>query len=235
MCTCSLNFSFFLPKISYFSLFSPKFSKNFESGAVQKQMHLVDLKKCCKTPIYLQRSVPIHAKKSKFCRNFDQNLTRNRTARGLAGGQGTPLCPPSRFLAKVSLRRADLSCCNGRSNSRFFFLQEKWMYTFWPCLVFSELLLQSVKSHSFLPFTFFFVFSGVIRQKKICTRSCCGNGEVHPGSRPSANRRGRPTSSEIIWHPRRLRKWVARSIEKRLQRAGLHAGCREAAENLRFF
>ena len=42
-----------------FHHFSPKFSQNFESGAVQKQMNLVDLEKFCNISIWTPKSASI--------------------------------------------------------------------------------------------------------------------------------------------------------------------------------
>ena len=35
--------------------------------------NLVDFEKCCKTRIFLQKSVPIQPKRATFCRNFAKN------------------------------------------------------------------------------------------------------------------------------------------------------------------
>ena len=40
------------------------FYKKIEFGAVQKDVNLVDLEKCCKMSVYLQRSVPIQPRTS---------------------------------------------------------------------------------------------------------------------------------------------------------------------------
>ena len=44
--------------------FKPIFCENFEIAAVQKDANLVDLEKCCRTHIYLQRSASIQPRTS---------------------------------------------------------------------------------------------------------------------------------------------------------------------------
>ena len=53
--------------------------------------NLVDLNKCCKTRIYLQRSVPIQPKTSENERNLAENLPNFATTLRLAAGMGGPV------------------------------------------------------------------------------------------------------------------------------------------------
>ena len=53
--------------------FKPIFCENFEIAAVQKDANLVELEKCCRTHIYLQKSVPIQPKTSNVLPKFAKN------------------------------------------------------------------------------------------------------------------------------------------------------------------
>ena len=58
--------------------------------------NLVDFEKCCKTRIYLQRSVPIQPKTSNICRNVDKMLARDERLRGSSSARPGARTPPRR-------------------------------------------------------------------------------------------------------------------------------------------
>ena len=50
--------------------------------------NLVDFEKCCKTRIFLQKSVPIQPKTSKVLPKFCQKLATTQAAKAMCGGSG---------------------------------------------------------------------------------------------------------------------------------------------------
>ena len=51
--------------------------QNFAEFQKIQLANLVDFEKCCKTRIFLQRSVPVQPKTSEICQNFDKTFAIN--------------------------------------------------------------------------------------------------------------------------------------------------------------
>ena len=79
--------------------------QNFAKLKKNQLDHLVDFEKCCKTHIYLQKSVPIQPKTSNILPKF-LHFAEILAARAPPGNSRRSLHPRSPILFRVSLRRS---------------------------------------------------------------------------------------------------------------------------------